>query len=54
MASHARQVNCDDPDKKGYTGPPDWGLGVKLTTSPHKNMFVENLLKLETEWKQRR
>jgi hypothetical protein len=25
--SHARQVKGDDPDKKGYPSPPDWGLG---------------------------
>jgi len=25
-ASHARQVKGDDPDKKGYPGPPNWGL----------------------------
>jgi len=31
---HARQVKGDDPDKKGYTGPPGWGFGVGLTT-PH-------------------
>jgi hypothetical protein len=24
-ASYARQVKGDDPDKKGYLGPPDWG-----------------------------
>jgi hypothetical protein len=35
-ASHARQVKGDDPDKKGYPGPPGWGLGVRLTTSPCK------------------
>jgi hypothetical protein len=23
-ASHARQVKDDDPDKKGYRGPPGW------------------------------
>jgi len=23
--SHARQVKGDDPEKKGYTGPPGWG-----------------------------
>ena len=33
-ASHARQVKDDDPDKKGYSGPLGWGLGVKLTTLP--------------------
>jgi len=26
-ASHARQVNGDDPDEKGYPGPPGWGVG---------------------------
>ena len=35
-ASHARQVKGDDPDKKGYPGPPGWGLGMRLTTSPRK------------------
>jgi hypothetical protein len=33
-ASHARQVKDDDPDKKGYPGPPGWGFGVGLAT-PH-------------------
>jgi len=46
--SHARQVNGDDPDKKGY--PPDWRLGMRLTAPPHKTVFVEKLLKLETAW----
>jgi hypothetical protein len=31
-ASHAREVKGDDPDKKGYPGPPGWGFGVGLTT----------------------
>jgi len=35
-ASHDRQVKGDDPDKKGYPGPPGWGLGMRLTTSPCK------------------
>ena len=40
-ASHARRVKGDDPDKKGYPGPPGWGFGVGLTT-PHskKKLFV--------------
>ena len=42
-ASHARQVKGDDPDKKGYPGPPGWGLGVRLTTSPHKKKLLRNL-----------
>jgi len=25
-ASHARYVEGDDPDRKGYPGPPGWGL----------------------------
>jgi hypothetical protein len=37
--SHARQVKGDDPDRKGYPGPPGWGLGVRLTTSPLKNCY---------------
>jgi hypothetical protein len=38
-ASHARQVKGDDPDNKGYPGPPGWGFGVKLIT-PHSRKFV--------------
>jgi len=38
-ASHARQVKGDDPDKKGYPGPPVWGLGMRLTTSPCKKKY---------------
>jgi len=40
-ASHARQVKGDDPDEKGYPGPRGWRLGVRLTTSPHKNKCYE-------------
>jgi hypothetical protein len=39
-AFHARQVKEDDPDKKGYPGPPGWGLGVRLTTTPVKKNIV--------------
>jgi len=35
-ASHARQVKGDDPDKKGYPGPPGWGLSMGFSTPPHK------------------
>jgi hypothetical protein len=43
-ASHARQVKGDDPDKKGYPGPPGWEFGVGLTT-PHSK---KNLLLLKS------
>ena len=39
-ASHARQVKGDDPDKKGYPGPPGWGFGVGLTTPHSKKLIV--------------
>ena len=32
-ATLAGQVKGDDPDKRGYPGPPGWGLSVRLTTS---------------------
>jgi hypothetical protein len=35
-ATHAREVEGDDRDKKGYLVPPGWGFGVRLTTPPHK------------------
>ena len=35
-ATLAGQVEGDGPDKRGYPGPPGWGLGVRLTTSPCK------------------
>jgi hypothetical protein len=38
-ASHARQVKGDDPDKKGYPGPPSWGFGMGLTT-PHSEKLI--------------
>jgi hypothetical protein len=33
-ASHARQFKGDDPDKKGYPGPPGWG-GLAWGSQPH-------------------
>jgi hypothetical protein len=39
-ASHVRQVKGDDPDKKGYPGPPGWGYGVGLTTPHIKNLLL--------------
>jgi hypothetical protein len=41
-ASNARQVEGDDPDKKEYPDIPGWGLGMGLTTSPHKKCFFES------------
>jgi hypothetical protein len=40
MASHATQVKGDNPDKKGYPGPPGWGFGVGLTTPHIKNLLL--------------
>jgi U3 small nucleolar RNA-associated protein 14 len=45
MASHARQVKGDDPDKKGYPGPPGWGFGVGLTTPHSKKLIVTKVKK---------
>jgi hypothetical protein len=42
-ASYARQIKSDDPDKKGYPGPPGWGLGVRLTTPSSKKILLRNL-----------
>ena len=39
-ASHARQVKGDDPDKKGYPGPPGWVFFVGLTTPPSRELIV--------------
>jgi len=50
-ASHATQIEVDDPDKKGYPGPPSWRLGVGLKTPPHKNVFCWEASKIEDEAK---
>jgi hypothetical protein len=38
--SHARQVKGDDPDIKGYPGPPGWRFDVGLTTPHSKKLIV--------------
>jgi hypothetical protein len=47
--SHARQVEGDDPDKKGYRGPPGWGFGVGLTT-PHSKKLIVTKVKKRKSW----
>ena len=39
-APRTRQVKGDDPDKKEYPGPPGWGLGIRLKTSPPKKIYL--------------
>jgi hypothetical protein len=52
-ASHARQVKGNDPDKKGYPGPPGWGFGVGQTT-PHskKNLLLRKSNKGKRWWRE--
>ena len=38
--SLAGQVKADDPDEKGYLGPPYWGLGVRPVASLRKIAYV--------------
>jgi hypothetical protein len=47
--SLAGQVKGDDPDQKGYPGPPGLGLGVRLTTSHRKNYRYETQQKPRLE-----
>jgi hypothetical protein len=48
--SHARQVTGDDPDKKGYPGPPGWGFGVGLTTPHSKRNLLLRKSGKEKSW----
>ena len=43
-ASNAGQGKGDDPEKKGYTCSPGWGLGMRLEPMP-QNKLLENLKK---------
>jgi hypothetical protein len=47
-ASHARQVKGDDPDIKGYLGPPGWGFGVELKT-PHSKKLIATFFVVSVE-----
>jgi len=38
-AFHATEVKGDDPNKKGYPGPPVWRLDVGVKPHLMKNMF---------------
>jgi hypothetical protein len=49
-AFHARQVKGDDPDKKGYPGPPGWGFGLGLTTPHSKTYCYESPKKGKAGW----
>ena len=49
-ASHARQVKGDDPDKKGYPGPPGWEFGVGLTTPPSKKKLIATKVEQRKTW----
>jgi hypothetical protein len=44
--SHGGQVKGNHADEKGYTVTAGWQLGVGLTTSHHKNVYVEKHLKM--------
>jgi hypothetical protein len=48
-ASHARPVTGDDPDKKGYSGPPGWGFGVGLTI-PHTKKLIVTKVEQRQSW----
>jgi len=44
---HARQVKGDDPDKKGYTGAPGWGLGMGRTNPHNKELIVTKVKQMK-------
>jgi hypothetical protein len=44
-ASHAREVKGDDPDKKGFLGPPGGGFGMGLTIPHSRKLLLQKLSK---------
>jgi hypothetical protein len=44
MGSHAGQVKGDDPDKKGYPGPPGLGVGRATDNPTLKNLDLSRNL----------
>jgi hypothetical protein len=50
MASHARQVKGDDPDKNGYPGPTGWGFMMRSTTPPSEKNTVTKLQANAAGW----
>lgn len=43
----------DNLDKKGYPGPPSWGLGVGLTIPPRKTYLLWNFNQSPRMWNKR-
>ena len=39
----------DDKDEKGYSGPSDQGLGMRLTTLPHQKILLQNLKEMKLD-----
>jgi len=54
MISRARQVKGDDLDKKGFPGPPGWGLGVRLSVSPRKTCICRETSKIGNQKEKQR
>jgi len=46
---HTRRAKGDGTDKKGYPGPPGQGLGMRLTTPPHKKLLLQNLKEMKLD-----
>jgi hypothetical protein len=49
-AFHARQVKGDDPDEKGYPGPPGWGLGMRKKKKHKKLILRKSQRCLREDW----